>query len=354
MGLGIAMLGKSSNRPELVVIGMAGCLLHVWNHCFFKSLLFLGAGSVVHQTHTRQIDHLGGLAKTMPWTAALFLVGAIAICGLPPLNGFVSELFVYLGFFTIVTSDTNGLAAALGIPILAMIGALAGACFVKVYGAVFLGNPRSSSAMHTHESSISMRIPMVVLSVVCVLIGVAPMLVGSCISQVVAVWSPAVALSPPGLNTIVPLFKISVIAMVLVAGIAGAVLVAVFRKRVPSSVGTWDCGYARPSNQMQYTASSFAQSIVGLFRWVLHPHEHKPQLAGIFPKPAKMSSHVDEIVLDRLLVPGGRAFGRWANWFHRFQQGIIRHYILYILIALLLMLCTQMPIKEVFLHWFSH
>ena len=97
MGLGLAMLGRCAHRPEWVVLGLAGCLLHVWNHSLFKSLLFLCAGSVVHGAHTREIDRLGGLAKVMPWTAGLFVVGAVAICGLPPLNGFVSELLVYMG-----------------------------------------------------------------------------------------------------------------------------------------------------------------------------------------------------------------------------------------------------------------
>ena len=354
MGLGIAMLGRSAGRTDLVVLGMAGCLLHVWNHCFFKSLLFFCAGSVVHHAHTRQIDLLGGLAKKMPWTATFFLVGAVAICGLPPLNGFVSELFVYLGFFKIVTSGTNGLLAALGVPVLAMVGALAGACFVKVYGAVFLGNPRSHFAMHTHESPFSMRVPMIVLGGICVLIGVAPVLVDSSICSAIAIWSPEIELKQLSLNSVAPLFNISIMAVVLVAGIVGATFVVVFRKRVQPSVGTWDCGYTRPSNRMQYTASSFAQSIAILFQWVLRPSEHKPHLVSTFPESTKMSSHVDEIVLDRCLIPAGKVIGRWASWFHRFQQGLMQHYILYILITLVLMLCTQMPIRELFLHWFTH
>ena len=124
MGLGLAMLGRSLHRPEWVVLGLAGCLLHVWNHSFFKSLLFLCAGSVLHSAHTREIDRLGGLAKTMPWTAVLFLVGAVAICGLPPLNGFVSELLVYLGLLRGVTAHGGGgSAVVLVVPVLAMVGA---------------------------------------------------------------------------------------------------------------------------------------------------------------------------------------------------------------------------------------
>src|SRR5262249_33375736 len=99
MGIGLALLGRSLGRTDWVLLGMAGALLHVWNHALFKSLLFLSAGSVIHAVHTRAIDHLGGLARRMPWTALCFLVGAVAICGLPPLNGFVSELLVYLGLF---------------------------------------------------------------------------------------------------------------------------------------------------------------------------------------------------------------------------------------------------------------
>jgi formate hydrogenlyase subunit 3/multisubunit Na+/H+ antiporter MnhD subunit len=99
MGLGLAMLGRSLGRPDWVVLGLGGALLHVWNHGLFKALLFLSVGSVIHATHPREIDHLGGVARDMPRTALAFLVGAVAICGLPPLNGFVSELFIYLGLF---------------------------------------------------------------------------------------------------------------------------------------------------------------------------------------------------------------------------------------------------------------
>ena len=134
IGLGVAVIGKSLNEPLLLVSGMAGCLLHIWNHSLFKSLLFFCAGAVVHSTHTLQMDKLGGLSKNMPWTAAMFLIGAVAICGLPPLNGFISEMFVYLGLFRIVTKIPNGFEAAVGIAALSMIGALAAACFCKVYG----------------------------------------------------------------------------------------------------------------------------------------------------------------------------------------------------------------------------
>ena len=141
MGLGLALIGRTLHRGDWVILGLGGALLHVWNHALFKSLLFFSAGSVVHAAGTRHINRLGGLAKAMPRTALGFLVGAIAICGLPPLNGFVSELLIYLGLFRTLGID-GGAACPLcrfAAPALALIGGLAVACFVKVYGVVFLG-----------------------------------------------------------------------------------------------------------------------------------------------------------------------------------------------------------------------
>src|SRR5205807_3118219 len=114
MGLGLAMLGRSLNRTDWILLGLGGALLHVWNHALFKSLLFLSAGSVVHAAHTREIDRLGGLGKVMPCTAFCFLIGAVAICGLPPLNGFVSELLIYLGLFRSlgINGDSSPISAA--------------------------------------------------------------------------------------------------------------------------------------------------------------------------------------------------------------------------------------------------
>src|SRR5271169_6025748 len=124
MGLGLAMIGRSLNRADWVILGLGGALLHVWNHALFKSLLFFSAGSVIHATGTRDLDRLGGLAKAMPRTSLAFLVGAIAICGLPPLNGFVSELLIYLGLFGTLGIGDGAASpmATFGVPALALIG----------------------------------------------------------------------------------------------------------------------------------------------------------------------------------------------------------------------------------------
>ncbi len=344
MGLGLAMLGRSEGRPEWVALGLAGCLLHVWNHSFFKSLLFFCAGSVDHGAHTRQLDQLGGLSRSMPWTSLMFLVGAVAICGLPPLNGFVSELFVYLGLFRTVTGAGDVVATAvLAVPVLGMIGALAVACFVKVYGAAFLGEPRTPAAAKAHEASLSMRAAMAVLAFLCALIGLAPMLVVPVLDPLLAAWSPASAASA-NLGRLAPLPAISAFSLALVALVAAVGAVLVRRARTSPRTGTWDCGYAEPTSRMQYTATSFAQMIVEMFGWVLRPHVQEPRVEGLFPPPAKAHSHVDEVVLDRMLLPLGRRAERWFAWFHQFQQGVTQHYVLYILIAVLLLLGSLIPI----------
>jgi hydrogenase-4 component B len=354
MGLGLAILGRSNEQPEWVVLGLAGSLLHVWNHGLFKSLLFLCAGSVVHATHTREIDRLGGLAKSMPWTAAMFLLGAVAICGLPPLNGFVSELFVYLGLLSsIISVGEGGSAAVVAVPVLAMIGALAVACFVKVHGAVFLGSPRTDAAARAHESPITMKVPMGVLAACCVLIGLAPALVTPVLDAVIVSATPELRSGAMSVATLAPLQAVSVMAAVLLALVAAPTIILARLGRGAARVGTWDCGYAEPTSRMQYTASSFAQTLVGLFGWVLRPHTRPPSVRGLFPAPTQMSSHVDDVVLDRWLMPASRDVERRFGWFRRFQQGLTQHYVLYILLTVIVMLGALMPIDELFARMFA-
>lgn len=354
MGLGVALLGRSAGHPEWVALGLAGCLLHVWNHSFFKSLLFLCAGAVIHSAHTRQIDRMGGLAKAMPWTTAFFVVGAVAICGLPPLNGFVSEWFVYLGLLkTAIPLETGGMGALLGVPVLAMIGALAVACFVKVFGTVFLGVPRTHSAGQAHEVPLTMRLPMAVLAGGCLLIGLAPVWVAPALNAATACWSAGTGAEIPGLVHIVPLATIGLLALSLTFCVAGLALLLARHGGTPRSVLTWDCGYACPTSRMQYTASSFAQTLVLQFNRVLRPQGQPPRVTGLFPSPSHLHSHVDDAVLDRLMLPAAHMIEDCFFWFHRFQRGLTQHYVLYILLALLALLCTLFPFKQFVVQWFE-
>ena len=350
MGLGVAMLGRSLGHPVWFALGMAGSLLHVWNHSLFKSLLFLGAGSVLRSTGTRQIDALGGLARSMPWTAALFLVGAIAICGLPPLNGFVSELFIYLGMTrALMVAGSGGAAVAFAAPALAMIGALAVACFIKVYGVVFLGSARTARAAQAVESPWSMRLPMLVLAGACLIIGLDPGLVVPALQEASAVVDSGLAGAAVPLAALMPLDALFLMSALLFGlGVVVAIFVAV-TGRARRRALTWDCGYAAPTGRMQYTASSFAQSIVRLFSFVLRPETHLPQLHGAFPGPTTMHSHIADGVLDSWLLPVASSIRGRFRWFYRFQQGLTQHYVLFIVLTLVLLLGTLVPFRELIL-----
>ncbi len=347
MGLGLALVGRAVGRADLLVLGLAGCLLHVWNHALFKSLLFLGAGSVVRAAGTRGIDRLGGLSRRMPWTAALFGVGAVAICGLPPLNGFVSELLVFLGLFRSLGPGHGAAwpAVALAAPILALIGALAVACFVKVCGAAFLGEPRSERARSARESPAGMLLPMGVLAGLCVAIGLAPAAVAPMLDRAVAAWAPGAAPAP--LASLAPLGIVGGIAVALVAVTLAVAVVAGRRRPAVAGVPTWDCGYARPSARMQYTASSFAQPLVTLFRWVLRPSSHVVPVAGPFPGPSALQSHVGDTFLERLILPAYHALERRLRWFRVLQQGSVQQYLFYIAATVLVMAACLLPFRAI-------
>ncbi len=342
MGIGLALVGKSLDRVEWIVLGLGGGLLHVWNHALFKALLFLSAGSVIRAVHTRELDRLGGLAKRMPWTALSFLVGAVAICGLPPLNGFVSEWLIYLGLFSALGLDggPSFLGAVLAAPALALIGGLAAACFVKVYGVVFLGTARSEHAEGAQESGQRMLGPMGVLAACCLLIGLAPLLVAPILDQAIVAWAPELRGIAPALATLAPLGWISVMGLLLVASLAiGAwMLMRRLRGSEVRAAVTWGCAYVAPTPRMQYTASSFAQMLVGLFAWALRPRTRRPKELSLFPKPAHFHSEVPETVLDEAILPSLR-FGAGAlAWFRVLHQGNIQTYLLYLFLTLLALL----------------
>jgi hydrogenase-4 component B len=342
MGIGLALVGRSLHRDDWVVLGFAGAMLHVWNHAFFKALLFFSAGSVIHATHTREIDLLGGLAKTMPYTSICFLFGAVAICGLPPLNGFVSELLIYLGLFRTlgIGAGQTFIAGAFAAPALALIGTLAVACFVKVFGVTFLGTARSDHALRARESGISMIAPMVVLVVCCLVIGLAPLFVAPMLTKAVHVWAVEIPKSDVDLTSYAPLGWISAMGLLLLGGIAlASIVLGGLLYRAPSATGTtWGCGYAAPTARMQYTSSSFAQMLVGLFAPALRPRTRRPSKMPLFPQATAFHSDVADVVLEEAVLPTFRFGARLSGWFRVFQQGSIQAYLLYIFLTLLALL----------------
>jgi len=338
MGLGLAMLGRATGRPEWLVLGLSGCLLHVWNHSFFKSLLFFCAGSVDHGARTRQLDQLGGLSKNMPWTASLFLVGAVAICGLPPLNGFVSELFVYLGLFKTVTgSGSAGGAAMIAVPVLAMIGALAVSCFVKVYGGAFLGEPRSQAATNAHEAPALMRWPMLCLAGLGLLLGLgAPLVLETALRVLTPALPGAMALGAP---LVAGLYTASLIFALLLALLAGLFVLrrALLRGRDVRTGPTWDCGYIAPTARIQYTYSSFAQPLALMFQAITGNTGRATRPWGLFPARAGYFAEAQDRILTAFLALFEFLDSR-LEALHRLQQGQVHVYVLYIAATLVALL----------------
>jgi hydrogenase-4 component B len=339
MGLGLALIGQASGRTDWVVLGMAGCLLHVWNHALFKSLLFFGAGSVVHAMHTREIDRMGGLAKRQPRTALLFFIGALAICGLPPLNGFLSEFFIYLGLFRALELSSE---ATLAVPALALVGALAVACFVKAFGAVFLGSPRTSAAERAVDSGWSMVLPMGILASCCIAIGVLPPLVMTPLGAVIGQWTARMG-DAQSLAALAPIAALTRVMLGLTGTLLLAALAARMRSKTLRRSVTWDCGYALPNARMQYTASSFSAMLVTLSRGLLRPRTHRPVIKELFPGRAEFHSHVDDVVLDRWLVPQWSYVRLRLGRLRVFQQGSVQRYVLYILVTVFLLLLWSVP-----------
>jgi hydrogenase-4 component B len=338
MGVGLALAGRSLARPELELLGMAGALLHVWNHALFKALLFLGAGAVMRQSGTGEIDPLGGLARRLPGTALAFGVGAVAICGLPPLNGFVSEWLVYLGLLRALGLAAGGpqLLAVAAVATLALVGGLAAACFVKAFGVVFLGEPRTPAAAGAREAPRAMLAAMAVLALACFAIGLAPQLVVRLLEGAVRGFDPALA-AAPHLADAAPFGAVSLAAVLLLASLTGLTAWALGRRLRPAQrTVTWDCGYAAPSARMQYTSSSFAEALVGLFRWALWPVVAAPRIAREpFPGPARLHSELPDPVLDRVTLPAARWLADASGWFRWLQRGRVHAYVLYVLAAVL-------------------
>ena len=342
LGLGTALLGVSYGEPALIALGLAGALLHVINHGLFKGLLFLSAGSMIHATGTRDMLRYGGLLRAMPLTGIFFLGGAVAICGLPPLNGFVSEWFVYLGLLQTAGSNvpTSLSMAVLAVPALALIGSLALLCFTKVFGLSFLGTPRVTHPADLHEAPPSMLTGMAILLAACLWIGLLPSTLIPLLSSGLSAWPLAKAGQQMSLAALAPVGAISVSALLLVVLIGGILLWSGFFNLKPAATGpTWGCGYLFGNSRMQYSVSSFAQIIGDLFDWARWTKTKEEKTKGLFPAPASFATHTPDAVLDLLVMPFCRQCASFADKTRRFfHHGILNLYILYLVVALSLLL----------------
>lgn len=333
IGLGFAIVAADAGGAAWGRLALAGALLHVWNHALFKALLFFGAGAVLHATGTREMSRLGGLWRAMPWTTALFAFAALAICGLPPLNGFVSEWLVYLGLFDAANARGAPAGGALSAAILlAATGALALACFVKVCGVVFLGAARSPAVARAHECGAAMRAAMLVLALACAAIGLAPAMVWPALASAIGDWRADWA----GAELPAPLASLGYAstALALLAAAAAAVLWSRTRRMGSRRALTWDCGHAEPSARAQYSAGSFAAILVEWFAWILRPETHARPPLEIFARSASSTTHTPETVLERIVEPAGRAITRAALVAQRLQHGRVQAYVFYLVVGI--------------------
>jgi formate hydrogenlyase subunit 3/multisubunit Na+/H+ antiporter MnhD subunit len=342
LGVGAGALGIAYGRPAVALLGFAGAVLHTANHAVFKSLLFLGAGTVFRATGTRAMDQLGGLARRMPLTWILFLIGSVAIVGLPPLNGFVSEWLVFLGMLEAGLAGGPVRTAVLGVAALALIGGLALACFAKVGGVVFLGTPRSEAAENGREPGAGYLAPMAALALTCIAIGLfSPLAVRVALD--VAATIPDVAASvrqgilAPVTSAASGIALVSGGLIVLIA-VAWALRRMMEQRRPAAWSDTWACGYSGAIGRTQYTAASFAAPLLGTFA----------RLAGIRTDrtPGAFHTHPFDLVLERLVLPAWRRLSGVAEVIRPVQHGRLHTYLLYIVgvvLALLLYLWVGGP-----------
>jgi hydrogenase-4 component B len=351
MGFGAALLFRSFGHPQLAAMALVAGLFHTLNHGLFKCLLFLGAGSVVHATGTRNMEQHGGLIRRMPATALYFLIGAIAISGLPPLNGFVSEWLTYqallAGFGA--TNQMTRLAFPVAGALLALTAALAATCFVKAFGITFLALPRSDSADRAHESHIAMQAGMALLAVLCIVLGLG------------ATWAmPAfdpitqrafgIAASR-GLASGMVLTagsthagSVSTLGIAIFLVLLGAVPVAIWRwKKSPArAIGpTWDCGLPGLTADNEYTATAFSKPLRMIFAALFRPRREihsEFDVSPYYPKSIHFESEIEPAFETRFYDPLRDGILRAAAWMRRLQAGSVHLYLAYVFVTLILLL----------------
>ena len=347
LGLGVGLLGRTYQLPFLAMLGFGGALLHVLNHSIFKGLLFFGAGAVIQKTRTGHMDQMGGLSKSMPMVSFLFLIGALAICGLPVFNGFISEFIIYFGLFHgLVHLPLQGaFICALGIIALALMGALALACFTKVYGTVFLGEARQAQTVSIDKTSSLMLIPMMVLGGLCLWIGLCPQTMASVAFLGGGYLSHQDLLNLNMGGIFVPLSLI-INGVLLFLGLVlfFAIVRFILLKMLGAQNGgpTWRCGFSQISPRMQYSSSSFARSIVEFMRGVLFFKRSSGELKGKFPQELSMTSSVHDASEEFFFKP---MFDRLTSLSKKLDISRIRYtqmYLMYILLYLIFLLVWKL------------
>lgn len=335
IGIGLGTLGLGLHNDYMAVLGFAGGLLHILNHSLFKSLLFYGAGSVYLKTHTLNIEKMGGLVKSMPKTAVFFLIPALAICGLPPFNGFISEFLIYSGLFNGLKNlnFSFSILILLAVCSLVIIGGLAILCFTKAFGIVFLGSPRTKYKEEISEIPGSMLLPKFLITFLLLAIGLFPKLFLTSFQGVVGIFVPGIYSTA---NTIFTT-QMDILSK---AGLAGGIFLLIGiinysikklfeKKRKVEVSSTWGCGYVAPNEKLQYTASSYVKSYVNLIEPLLMIKKNDVDIKEIFPGKRKYESSPYDKIEYYLIDKNIKLIKKLLFKLHFLQNGKIQFYILY-------------------------
>ncbi len=342
LGLGLGVTGQATGNSALALLGYAGGLLHLVNHSLFKSLLFFNAGSVYLATDTRNMNRLGGVMKRMPWTSLLFLTGSLAICGLPPFNGFVSEYLIYMGMFGSLSGATlhHSILMIGSVAALSLIGGLAVFGFTRAFGMVFLGEPRSEVARECREVDPVMLIPQLAAVALIMFIGLGSALVARPLFGIVQeVWLLG---SQPMVSAawLSNLTQISIAGGIFIVFLASLLLYRRYHLSLKSvdAGPTWGCGYGAPTARQQYTATSFASNYEQVARPLLQTGELSDRIEEmeIFPGRKSFASHSDDPFRRHFVEKPVNRILRALKKIAVIQTGQIRHYILYAFIFMLL------------------
>ena len=345
MGLGVGLYGMSRSLGVAALLGFTACLFHVINHGFLKSSLFLGAGSVLHATHTGNIEELGGLFKKLPKTGALFGLSSFGIAGLPPLNGFVGEFLLLLSVVALCIQGRAFLDIFLALVVLLSLGIIGGgsvACFTRLFGVTFLGEPRKDKEIHPIERG-TWIFPLYILAGSNFLMGIgslglAPLVFGAVVSTLPDIsYQTAIDTVRILRQTLLPLGMLGVLflsVLFLLYRIRNSIL----KRRSVDSSPTWDCGYILPSPRMQYTGSSFSQPILRLFRGLLQIKEAFHWEGRLFPTSASYASKLYDVAMRTVYEPILRSITKVATRIYGLQEGRNQVYILYIALTLLILM----------------
>ncbi len=335
LAIGAAMICQKNGAPEFAALALLAALVHALNHAIFKSLLFLGAGAIYYKTHSLKLNELGGLAKAMPLTSGFFLVGCVSIAGLPLFNGFIGEWLAFQSFLAggRLSAPVPQLVLPLAAGALALIGALAAACFVNTYGTAFLGRPRLQGVNPGDSVPVPMLLSLGLLSAACLFIGMAPMVL------IRPLWALTSSLIPGGNFDSVARTGtgIQTVAVLVLVTAAAAMLVRVAWRRTP----TWACGLPALNGRMEYTSTSFSKPVRTVFSGVYRADrrlEVYPAEKPYFPVAISYRSTRTFSYEKLLYRPVLNAILTTAQQLRRLQTGNIQWYLLYIFLALLSML----------------